>query len=180
MSKVRYFLKKDAGGNEIEVKGDLAVGRSLESALKLTEGNPSRHHARIILLEGALYVEDLKSTNGTFVNGTRIDRKMRLAPNDKIRFDLEEYLLRTEVPLPAPVDAEKSAILPAGNSVNAQAARPSVPPAVTHGGAEAGGDKTVVRSLGQTKEQRRRGLLISGLSLLGILLLIMALLKWLG
>src|SRR5579862_7423414 len=102
MSEVRFFLKKLGGGKEIEIKGDLSVGRSPESGLKLTEGNPSRNHARFSINENALYVEDLKSTNGTFINGTRIATKMRVAPNDNIRFDLEEFVLRVEVPPPPP------------------------------------------------------------------------------
>ena len=108
MSDTRFFLKKISNGNEIELTGDLSVGRAQDSGLRLTEGNPSRHHARIIVSPEGVYVEDLRSTNGTYINGTRIEQKMRLAAKDKLRFDLEEFLFRVEVPPPPPdADATK-------------------------------------------------------------------------
>ncbi|HEX4375716.1 MAG TPA: FHA domain-containing protein [Steroidobacteraceae bacterium] len=111
MSDTRFFLKKIADGSELELTGDLSIGRSQDSGLRLTEGNPSRNHARITIAPEGAYVEDLKSTNGTYVNGTRIEQKMRLASKDKVRFDIEEYLFRVEVPAPPP-DAEATRMRP--------------------------------------------------------------------
>jgi hypothetical protein len=156
MSDVRFLLKKVAGGNELEIQGDLSVGRGTDNGLKLTEGNPSRHHARFSMSEGALYLEDLKSTNGTFVNGTRIDRKMRLAPSDKIRFDLEEYVLRVEMPPPPPVDSDKTAMRVIDKSAVAEAAKPYVPPSWTDTNVLAAGNKTVFKSIEQMEEERKR------------------------
>jgi pSer/pThr/pTyr-binding forkhead associated (FHA) protein len=174
MSDVRFLLRKAAGDNEIEIKDDLAVGRGADNALKLTEGNPSRHHARFTLSEGALYLEDLKSTNGTFVNGTRIDHKMRLAPNDKIRFDLEEFVLRVEVPTP-PIDSDKTEMRvveePAPEPskpepskpepskpepAKSETSKPYVPPAWTDTNILASGNKTVFKSIEQMEEERKR------------------------
>lgn len=112
MSDTRFFLKKIADGSELELKGDLSIGRAQDSGLRLTEGNPSRNHARITVAPEGVYVEDLKSTNGTYINGTRIEQKMRLAAKDKIRFDVEEYLFRVEVPAPPPPDAEATRMRP--------------------------------------------------------------------
>jgi len=44
----------------------------------------SRHHARIFEYAGGLYLEDLGSSNGTFVNGHRIDRPVHLEEFDRI------------------------------------------------------------------------------------------------
>jgi pSer/pThr/pTyr-binding forkhead associated (FHA) protein len=155
MAEVKYFLRKMAGGHETQIAGDMTVGRSQESGLKLTEGNPSRNHARFTLVEGALYVEDLKSTNGTFVNGARIESRMRLAASDKIRFDLEEYVLRVEAPPPPPADADKTAMR--AKAVVAESAKPTVPPAWTEGGADAaGGNKTIFKTVEQMEEERKR------------------------
>jgi pSer/pThr/pTyr-binding forkhead associated (FHA) protein len=112
MSDTRFFLKKVASGQELELAmGEVSVGRAQDSGLRVTEGNPSRHHARLTVTPEGVYVEDLRSTNGTYVNGTRIEQKTRLAAKDKIRFDVEEYLLRVEVP-PPPPDADVTKMRP--------------------------------------------------------------------
>src|SRR5580704_2162229 len=153
MAEARYFLKRAGGGTETEIKGNLSVGRSQESGLRLTEGNPSRNHARLTVTDGALFIEDLKSTNGTFINGTRIDARTRLAPNDKVRFDVEEYLLRVEAP-PPPPDADRTAMRP--QSVVIESAKPNLPPAWADAGETPGGGKTVFKTMEQMEEERKR------------------------
>lgn len=103
MADKRFILKKLPDGPEIPLTGELAVGRSPESGLKLVEGRPSRNHALLSMAEGSVFVEDLGSTNGTFVNDRRIDSKVRLKSNDKLRFDVEQYLFRIDTP-GAPAD----------------------------------------------------------------------------
>jgi pSer/pThr/pTyr-binding forkhead associated (FHA) protein len=153
MLEPRYFLKKAASGAETEIKGNLSVGRSQESGLRLTEGNPSRNHARLSVTDGALFIEDLKSTNGTFVNGTRIDARMRLAPNDKVRFDIEEYQLRVEAP-PPPPDVDRTAMRP--QSVVADSAKPNLPPSWADASESPAGGKTVFKTVEQMEEERKR------------------------
>ncbi|HZO23506.1 MAG TPA: FHA domain-containing protein [Steroidobacteraceae bacterium] len=97
MAEKRFILKKLPDGPEIPVDGELCVGRSAESGLKLVEGRPSRNHAVLSIVDGSVFVEDLGSTNGTFVNDKRIDSKVRLKSNDKLRFDVEQYLFRIEM-----------------------------------------------------------------------------------
>jgi pSer/pThr/pTyr-binding forkhead associated (FHA) protein len=153
MAEPRYFLKKAGSGAETEIKGNLAVGRSQESGLRLTEGNPSRNHARLCVADGALFIEDLKSTNGTYVNGTRIDARMRLAPNDKVRFDIEEYQLRVEAP-PPPPDVDRTAMRP--QSVVAESAKPNLPPSWADASESPAGGKTVFKTVEQMEEERKR------------------------
>jgi pSer/pThr/pTyr-binding forkhead associated (FHA) protein len=153
MAEPRYFLKKADSGKETEIKGILAVGRAQDSGLRLTEGNPSRNHAKLTLTDGALFVEDLKSTNGTFVNGIKIEARMRLAPNDKVRFDLEEYVLRVEVP-PPPPDADRTAMR--AQPVVAESAKPNLPPAWADTGEAQSGGKTVFKTMEQMEEERKR------------------------
>jgi len=133
MSEARFFLKKVVGGAEVELKGEVTAGRHQDSRIKLTEGNPSRNHALFTVVDGAVYLEDLKSTNGTFINGERIATKQRLAPNDKVKFDLEEYTFRVEVPVVA--DTDQTAMRP--KAVVADGAKPTVPPAWTENGGDA-------------------------------------------
>src|SRR3954447_7447369 len=72
-------------------KGTTVLGRQSDSTICLESLAVSRHHARIVNVNGTYYVEDLGSSNGTFLNGERIVARMPLAENDKLQ--LGPYLL---------------------------------------------------------------------------------------
>jgi pSer/pThr/pTyr-binding forkhead associated (FHA) protein len=55
-------------------QGNTTVGRHPESDIFLNDVTVSRHHCRFSLSENALSVEDSGSTNGTYVNHTRVDQ----------------------------------------------------------------------------------------------------------
>src|SRR5262245_2723255 len=61
------------------------IGRNPECDLCLPNAAISRAHARIEQIEGKFYIEDLESSNGCFVNGTRITSRTLLRNNDQIR-----------------------------------------------------------------------------------------------
>lgn len=61
------------------------VGRDGESSITLNDPGMSRIHARFVRAGSAVYVEDLKSTNGTLVNGQRIHQPHRLSTGDRIQ-----------------------------------------------------------------------------------------------
>ncbi len=63
------------------------VGRSLEAALRLDSDGVSRFHARIERSrQGATFVSDLGSSNGTYVNGRRVSGPEPLQDGDRVRF----------------------------------------------------------------------------------------------
>jgi len=96
MPNKRFILKKLPEGAEIPITGNLTVGRNPDCGLRLVEGSPSREHALFTLENGAVFLEDQGSRNGTFVNGKRLDSKVKLKANDKVRFDIEQYEFRVE------------------------------------------------------------------------------------
>lgn len=67
---------------------ELTLGRGLENDVVLESLSVSREHARLVQ-DGGLFVEDLASRNGTFVNGQRVQRA-RVRPGDRIRLGTTE------------------------------------------------------------------------------------------
>jgi hypothetical protein len=64
----------------------LRVGRGGDNELPIeSDEYASAHHARFEPRRDGVYVEDIGSTNGTFVNGIRLTRERRLAPGDVVR-----------------------------------------------------------------------------------------------
>lgn len=60
-------------GIELELEGDqLTIGRSSDSGLVIRDDYTSTHHARLMLWDGRWMVQDLDSTNGTFLDGKRV------------------------------------------------------------------------------------------------------------
>ena len=66
--------------------GDVTIGRNASCEIVLADETASRQHARICFLGQKYVVEDLHSTNGTIVNGQRIDQPTRLHHGDRIEF----------------------------------------------------------------------------------------------
>ena len=70
-------------------KGSLVLGRSRSCDLALQTADASRRHAEIVPLSGGWLVRDLGSTNGTYVNGDRIEeRELRTGDRIEIGGDL--------------------------------------------------------------------------------------------
>jgi hypothetical protein len=63
----------------------LRVGRQAGNEVLLDETGVSRQHARLIFHNGALWVQDMGSRNGVFVNDARVQAHRQLSPGDKIR-----------------------------------------------------------------------------------------------
>ena len=87
LSKDRAYLIVIAGtqvGEMIPLKTTTVIGRGVDADVRLIEDKMSRKHCRLVVEDGATFLEDLGSSNGTYVNGTRIARR-RLSDGDKIQ-----------------------------------------------------------------------------------------------
>ena len=81
---LRFISGKYQGGEfALEMNQELIIGRSSELEMVLIEDMVSRHHAKITTTNDEITIEDLGSTNGTFVNGEKIT-KCKLKEGDRI------------------------------------------------------------------------------------------------
>src|SRR5579863_7281270 len=75
-------------------KNEINVGRVQGNDLMLPKGNVSKHHARLLYRDSRFIVTDLKSTNGTYVNGRKISQATIVREGDKIY--VGDFVLRLE------------------------------------------------------------------------------------
>ena len=61
------------------------VGRDDSNDIVLQDDQASGQHARIAVKDGAFWISDLGSRNGTFVNGVRVDARHKLVSKDLIK-----------------------------------------------------------------------------------------------
>lgn len=78
---------------KISLEESLTIGRNIGYRFWTIEGDPtvSGNHCKIYQKHNEIYILDLNSTNGTYVNGERITEEVRLANHDKIRIGQSEY-----------------------------------------------------------------------------------------
>ncbi|MEO0322522.1 MAG: FHA domain-containing protein, partial [Myxococcota bacterium] len=122
-------------------KSEVTIGRVQGNDVILPKGNVSKRHSRIVLKDGRFIVVDLKSTNGTYVNGRKITSPLVVKPGDKVY--IGDFILTVEegpladgssppVPeparLPAPAPAPRPAPAPSVRPAPPQAAPPQAAP----------------------------------------------------
>jgi len=84
--RLRVVAPAGDAGKAFEVDGELTIGRAPGCGIALPQDSYlSQIHARAIERDGELYVEDLGSTNGTLVNGTRITTPQRIKKGDRVQ-----------------------------------------------------------------------------------------------
>ena len=91
-------------GQEILIDRDMLVGRHQDSDVLLQSSEISRKHAALLLKSNELWLQDLKSSNGTFVNDVRIEVETLLKEEDVIQFaGLKFTVLQVEKTIETPI-----------------------------------------------------------------------------
>lgn len=72
-----------AEGDIVPIGNKLTIGRNRQNQMVLSSPSVSNFHAKIYFEDGRYMLEDLNSTNGTFINGVMVDKKS-LQPGDEI------------------------------------------------------------------------------------------------
>ncbi|WP_343581664.1 FHA domain-containing protein [Acinetobacter sp.] len=73
-------------GQELNIERDMLVGRHQDADILLQSADISRRHAALLLKDQQLWVQDLNSSNGTFINDARIEQETELHDGDILQF----------------------------------------------------------------------------------------------
>jgi pSer/pThr/pTyr-binding forkhead associated (FHA) protein len=99
------------------VKEEFIIGRSSDCDLIMKEKTISARHAKISRFQDIFEIEDLDSTNSTFVNGSKVDKK-KLRTADRIKLDVFEFsfvnpldIPRTELSTPVKTESIKKTVI---------------------------------------------------------------------
>ena len=96
-------------GEEVLVDQEKLLGRDPASVdVVLQGGRISRRHAKLFLQDDQLWVKDLNSANGTYVNGGRVEGEQQLHAGDALQLDVVHFVVVREATAAAetlPVDA---------------------------------------------------------------------------
>src|SRR5215470_3836566 len=75
---------------------EITIGRVDENDICLPKGNISKKHTKIVVKDGKIIVLDLKSTNGTYVNGKKLAGPQVIQPSDNVY--IGDFILNVEPP----------------------------------------------------------------------------------
>ena len=116
--KVKLVVVDGANPGAYSLRLPTLIGRSRDASLKVPAAMVSRRHCEIYEYEGRLAVQDLGSSNGTFVNEERIEEPLYLDHDDlltigpvTLRVQMEDASLQAEAPAHAPGGNERSSVV---------------------------------------------------------------------
>jgi hypothetical protein len=79
------ILEGAEAGAQVSIEDALVIGRADDADLTLADAGVSRRHARVSADPAGASIEDLGSSNGTFVNGERVEGSQQLSDGDQIQ-----------------------------------------------------------------------------------------------
>ncbi|WP_154223638.1 FHA domain-containing protein [Marinicella rhabdoformis] len=119
MALPKFVLRGVSGayfGKTFPLRGATVLGRHSECHVCINADGISRKHAQITVEADGLSVKDLGSSNGTYVNGEKID-EAHLNVGDEVKLDNLRFLIQTPgMPEPAGKEASQKNTAPHGNA----------------------------------------------------------------
>jgi pilus assembly protein CpaF len=119
----------EKGGEQRRIvfnKPEVTIGRVQGNDIVLPKGNVSKRHARIVLKDGKFIIVDLKSTNGTYVNGRKITSPLVVKEADKIY--IGDFIMGVEESAAGGMDEGPTSEPPPPPAPPARMEAPSPPP----------------------------------------------------
>jgi pilus assembly protein CpaF len=132
------IIIQEKGGEQRRMvfnKAEVTFGRVQGNDIVLPKGNVSKRHARIVLKDGKFIIVDLKSTNGTYVNGRKITSPLVVKDSDKIYIGdfivgVDESASESDGPSESPTSPPAEMAEPPGRPARPTEAMPVPSPAV--------------------------------------------------
>jgi pSer/pThr/pTyr-binding forkhead associated (FHA) protein len=87
-------VSDESGRRTVPLKDSLTVGRAATCDVVVSDTYVSNVHARIFQRDGGWWLEDLGSTNGTYMNRTRVSSPTAIGPGDQVRMGKATLELR--------------------------------------------------------------------------------------
>jgi pSer/pThr/pTyr-binding forkhead associated (FHA) protein len=95
-SNIRISFKENPEQEAFVIKQtDVLLGRDPNCKIHIPDETISAQHARLYLIDQNWWINDLNSTNGTFLNDERIDQPCILADNDMLQVGNVKLIIRT-------------------------------------------------------------------------------------
>jgi pSer/pThr/pTyr-binding forkhead associated (FHA) protein len=85
-------------GERFDLFGGLSIGRSGDADVRIDDRFASSIHARLYSRGASYYVEDMGSTNGSFLNGARLDGEAELSDLDEVKIGDTEFRFELQLP----------------------------------------------------------------------------------
>ena len=89
----QVILRELSSGKDYEISIPCVIGRGKEVGLSCSDLSISHRHALIEEIDGRIWIEDLESANGVFVNHQRIKEKTPMEPGDSIQLGQTTFVV---------------------------------------------------------------------------------------
>jgi pSer/pThr/pTyr-binding forkhead associated (FHA) protein len=96
--KVGLRIVEFGNTRSVDVVCPAVVGRASDAGLTLADSEVSRRHLRFETGGGVVYVRDLASSNGTFLNGRRLKEAIEVRPGDAIDIGVTRLIVEEIAP----------------------------------------------------------------------------------
>jgi pSer/pThr/pTyr-binding forkhead associated (FHA) protein len=158
------ILNQGLPGRSCELHTDrTTIGRVEDNTFQIADASVSSHHCEVHLRGGEIFIRDLNSTNGTFINDAKIAESV-LKPGQTLRLGQIELKLEIEGAAPAAASAKRQVdstmIMPRGVSLDQ----------LEKSGRPAGFDSSTVFS---KKKNRANTYFFIGVVVIGIVILVL-------
>jgi pSer/pThr/pTyr-binding forkhead associated (FHA) protein len=108
------LLSAGMTGRTHELKVDkTTIGRVEDNAFQIPEPSVSSHHCEVLLRGNDIIVKDLNSTNGTYINGEKVNEGP-IKPGQILRLGQIEMRLETDMPPAAPKKLDQTLVMQRG------------------------------------------------------------------
>lgn len=92
MNRIRINKGSFTIGQHTLEQGSITIGRNIANDIRLNDTIVSSKHAKIVTVMNTSYIQDLNSTNGTFVNEQKVGQQRLLRGNDIITIGMYEIM----------------------------------------------------------------------------------------